>query len=75
MMDLLYFVLGITLVVCISAFLYARDFVFTPKVVDTLECKHDWERWSRLYEAGDFLVQDRYCDKCNVAEVHRVRVR
>lgn len=75
MMDVFYFVLGITIVISGAVFLYFRGFPTAIKVVDTLECEHEWDRWSRLYEAGDCLVQDRYCDKCNVAEVHKVRVR
>lgn len=73
MMDVLYFVLGIIAVIGIAVAIGMSQ--RTQKLIDTLSCEHEWDRWSRLYEAGDCLVQDRYCDKCNVAEVHKVRVR
>ncbi len=51
-------------------FLYMVD-MFKTK---TSDCEHTYDQWSRMYEVNNYLVQERYCDKCGVAEVHKVRV-
>jgi hypothetical protein len=40
----------------------------------TSDCDHTYDQWSRIYEVKNYIVQERYCEKCGVAEIHKVRV-
>lgn len=47
----------------IAVRLYGRD---VPAVS---ECDHLWGMWS-----GDFILQDRYCSKCGIAQQRRIQI-